>query len=577
MIRLSVVFALFVLVAIPQLIAAQTSTPPTLGRGGIIDCMTNYPGGVSVGVSAGSGGVVPVRDDAVITNTYQLLRKECIVLEILNSTRKLAVAQEVEKINNQIGTGRTVDVNGTQVQKALYAKNADQELLSTRDNVVYQMLRQSAYFDTLNPAFRENVKSAMARSYVNARKNPNKELECDYEGDLAALYSGRPTGSIWEALYAMQQPECNPLFAYEMAQEHLYAAAAAAEECQRRQWEWGDGYYAVLSDPSDPCSDVQTPAAIVRDSHWQAVGAGFEMQKMADDVGELVDKVFTQISSLATTPGGLAGNVTPSYLNQMVAQARQGVITSVGNAGTAALGAAIARETEYLKVWQAIAALILEKVGTRDTPGTLRIAQDKCLDLVHQAVCEPSSISDGSCKAKDGGQKLELSAHRYLFADKVAESSSAVPAFGKSIDNFSKDPVQKEVDTSAKSIEQLQKLSDRISNPISEADRNLAISQADALVRSGVLKTNAQIAEAASKKTVVETALGTLIYRLITSTDQPPAEWTNSTTVSATTGWCNVSEGNPSRADLLKKWTDCLKQGSSSCIFPREKDEELTS
>ena len=133
---------------------------------------------MSVGTMSAIGGqYVPVNDAAVTLNTGTLVYKECVLREILDRMREGAMSGLFKQIYTAIQSGRSGN--------PMYVQKVGDELLAASDKEKLQFLKGSV--KALNPAFVNEVRSQLARSYMIQTRNPEQNLVCPMQGDLRAM------------------------------------------------------------------------------------------------------------------------------------------------------------------------------------------------------------------------------------------------------------------------------------------------------------------------------------------------------------------------------------------------------
>jgi hypothetical protein len=531
--------------------SAGASASDGFQKGGILDCISMYNAiNGSIGQQAATGTYVPVNDAAVTINTYLLLRKECIIKDFLNQVKNHAVASEV---NNMI-----VATEGGRGGNSLIVKNAGTEIQDVQKRRALDKL-QNNYYDVVEASVRDVVVRAVARGYSNAINRPRNHLGC----------SGTKTGEFWEDFARGLEPGCDAYSAYLLAQDDFYFSLAQARyECEQ-QWQWGRGFYPKTSDPRYPCENVVTSAANVQQGYSSALQAGFDLQKAADDVGEMVNSTFAHLATQAITDSrGAAGLVqsigdVPSFVDRIVETSRKGVVTAVGNSAISTLQGALIAEDAYQKALRAVIAIVARTINE------LRSAETQCFNLITNEVCA-ASPQNGTCLEKTtstttSARTLKIDTSRYHFAQDLIDKQ-AVSGLGMTIRAYSETVLTPKLDQSTSTMAQLKKLADRITNPTQDGDPQNAFKDVDKLSTANppVLKNNQDVVNMQSTERDIASVLTTLLEETAYGDG---AKWSDSTNPSV--GWCNVSSSNPNKGTLIEAWKVCFKEGSTSCLFPR--------
>lgn len=522
-----------------------------LQRQGIFDCNQNGAYAMSVGALGATGGVyVPVADAAVELNTGILVYKECVLREVIIRMREAAMAGFTKITVTSIQTGRNGNAQYVRRQGELLENASDPEFLS--------ILRDGT-LQSLDSAFEQQITRALVRSYESDTRAPEGILTCRYQGDLKAALDGQPKGSIWDALSSFQNPACNPLGAYHLAKNLADSRIAACAQYLQNQWDWGRGYYPVTDDPNNPCrAKILTPAVNVQQSFQTLLDSPVRQLESANDIGQMINALYagmtTQIISDNQGLAGLTQSIggQPSYIDQVVKEANQGLRDAVTNLALQNLQAAQQVEAAYFQTVNKIAAALTTAILQ------LQSAEKQCWDLIvyqddgrpERHVCTGPPAADNTC-VSSGGDAL-----------KVATSS----AFSRLIIARDIEPIATttlaRIKASQNALNLIARLIEAVTGASLDAQR-LAIIQLNSLIAQKLLHVqpdldgpNGVIKQLDSVQTAMLGSEG-----LVTKTIEL---WANSVTVRP--GWCNVN--NPAVLEAWKKCWDKNNPDKAACPTP---------
>lgn len=517
------------LVAIPSLVFAGTDEPPpapTFQREGVFDCNPNGAFVQSVGALTATGGIyVPVADATVELNTGILVYKECTLREIVDRMREGATSAFTKQMVQAIQTAR----GGS----AQYVVNQGKEELDIMDKERLNNL-QNGTLEVLNPGLRAPVTRYAARSYMSTTRNSNAMLNCTYAGgDVNQVIRGRPA-DVWSGLNALMQPTCYPIYAGLMTEDYLSAREASALYYQSNQWNWGRGFYPVVTSELDPLMDrTLTPAAVVQESFQQVIGTGFRQLEAANDVGQMVGALFAGMSThIIADTGGLAGVMQtfsgqPSYLDQVAAESASGLRNAAANAGLQILAAARAVEAAYLGSVSNMADTL------RQTIGKLRNAENACWNLIIPKVCSTAMAADNTCTANSGA-KLKV-ATSTAFSQPLINTNIAPLAT----------PVATNVTNSTNAMRLIDGLIAGLTNTSSLNAQRIALQQLDSLVAQKRLHTKQDLETVRQQEQDVNQQMSLLV-------DDTVRKWADDPVLDP--GWCNIN--NSAVIDFwTQQWT----------------------
>src|SRR3989344_9247471 len=511
-----VLFAAFALM-LPMSTAAQQS--------GVLGCSQQTALSMSAGSLAGS--YVPVNDAAVTLTTGYIAYKECVLLGILNA-RKIAATTELSAVNTRlIQTGR----NGN----PLYVRNTTGENYDARGNAVLAYLK-SGIEQELDPAVRDSVMRAVTLGYARSLQGAQRGVGCAYEGDVRQAYTSPP--SAFAALSAFVLGGCDTISATNIMQTRLAAVDAAADECWRRQLEWGRGYYPVNLDPRYPCTDIRTPAALVQESNLQAVTSGFRVQELADDIGEMAGALYANLSTqILADSRGLAGLMQgqPTYLERMVTAAQQNLFNTIVNAALQTLQTALATERAYNEIMSAITGLLSR------SKDQLKSVEKLCWDSIIAKACTSAPQQpNNTCTATNGGYNLRVATSSYTFANNVIRDK-IMPLEG---------PATQNLNDSNTALALIQQLITSVSNNSSPEAQRAALAAYDRLIAERRLHTQYDVERARTLQQEVTSSLAGDIERAVKA-------WGEGNFPATDNGWCNFNS-----VYVIKAWTDRWKSST---------------
>jgi len=498
---------------------------------GIFGCNQVAGANASAGTLAAIGGVyVPVNDAAVTLNTGILVYKECVLRPLQNRLRESAVSSLFKKQQTSIDSGREGN--------AQYVQNQGAEELVVADKTKLSSLTDGT-LDSLHPSFQQEVKRAVAANY-QAETRSNKDLECNYPGDLEAS-SKNPTSQTFNlsSFEEKANPMCNPFFAYAVgAKPKTDALVAQAVGYQRAEWDRGRGFYAITDNAANPLeARTLTPASVVQESYQQILGSPVRQLEQANDVGQMIGALFAGVTTQALTDsGGLAGLARsvagqPSYLEQVARESSQGVVGAAANAALQILNASKQVETRYLNAMNAIAGSLTQAINQ------LRSAERACWELIipeaqEYAQC-PSTVTNPitgvtTCTGAFSIQPATSTA----FSQQVVDSQIA-PLAQAAVTN---------IDNSQKALGLIDQLIVGVTNTNSLTAQRLALQQLDNLVAQQSLHSQYDATNAEQQRDDIAASMTGLV-------EDTARAWGDSS--DPTTGWCNVNNSN-----VIETWAE---------------------
>lgn len=546
---------LMVLVAIPFLALAQTPaiTPPPaptpstaapydFKRQGIFDCNQNGAYAMSVGALSATGGVyVPVADNTTELNTGVLVYKECVLREVINREREAAMAAFGKRAVVAIQTGR----NGN----PQYVVDATAERLRYGSDPMVLEILQDGTLTILNPALRAPVTRAFALNYEVDTRKKGDVLRCPYKGNLQAALSNPTQQFSWEEFHALSDPACNPLGAYYLVDELADARVAQCLQYLEEQWNRGNGFYDLNSDPNNPCrGKTVTPAITMQQSFQNIIDSPVRQMESANDIGQMINALYGGLTTqIISDNRGLAGLMQsaggrPSYLDQVASESTQGLRNAALNVAIQVLTASRQTEAAFFQAASAIGAVLTQ------TMAQLRSAENQCWNLIIPKVCANALNAQNECTeiqscTTDGDGNQTCPPPRTL---KVATSTAG---FAESVISSQISPLVtpavKNINTSQNALRLIDQLIQSVSNTASLDAQRLALQQLDSLVAQKLLHVRPDVdgpSGIVKQLDNTQAAMSTLVTNTVKAWADDP---------SPSVGWCNIN--NPA---VIQGWKD---------------------
>ena len=492
---------------------------------GIFGCNQVAGANASAGTMAAIGGVyVPVNDAAVTLNTGIIVYKECVLRPLQDRLRESAVSALLKKQTVGIETGREGNKQ--------YVVNRNDEREQQADRAIVATLSDEKILAKLNPAFKDTVRSSIARGY-RAGREPESQLECTYKGNVEEVLKGKiPAGgggvpNVLNALTVLTDPACNPMGTYAMV------ARIANDRITQAVKDWeitvaeGRGFYAKTDDATDPLAEkILTPASVVQESYQQILGSSVRQLESANDIGQMIGALFAGVTTQALTDSrGLAGlsqsfGGQPSYLDQVARESSQGVIGAAVNAALQILRASREVETRYLAAMNAVASTLTQTISQ------LRSAEKACWALI---------VPKAQEYAQQNGFQIQV-ATSTAFSQQVigAQISPLAQAALTNIQN------------SQKALALIDQLIAGVTNTKSVSAQRLALQQLDNLVAQKQLHSQSDAVNAEKQREDIAAAMETLRCDAITAWGDSP---------DPSVGWCNVKN-----SDIPRLWAERWKK-----------------
>ncbi|OHB18837.1 MAG: hypothetical protein A2854_03180 [Parcubacteria group bacterium RIFCSPHIGHO2_01_FULL_56_18] len=481
---------------------AVTASSPTLSNDGIFGCLGQGARVQNVGTRAAIGGVyVPVNDAAVTLNTGFLVYKECILDGVARKIAESGTAELGRQNLNAIATGR-----GGSPQ---FVVDDIEEIGRQSDIIIVDTL--TANSRVLCPAFQTNVRSSIARSYMQRRNQPNVRYACSMPTSSNARF--------WDTLAALRNPQNNPYGAQIIFEDEIAATMAYNEFRQRQRWQINDGFYDTVDDPNNPLgAKILTPGFIIARSLEQMLGSGYRQLENASEIDQVVANLFGGLTTqLVSDTRGLIGLTQPlngqaSYVDRMVAQTSASVRTQASNAALAVIGAAREIEVSYRQAKEGIATALSNAIEK------LRAAEKQCWALIIPKVEERAA-----------GQPLQIATTTQ--ASQLVIDANIAPLATTTV---------RDIRNSDTALATLNQLIASVSNSASQANQQQALLRLDTMVANRQLHTTTDANNAIQQRDAVATALTKLV-------DDTIKAWGDDNDPNI--GWCNVN--NPA---VIERW-----------------------
>jgi len=492
----------------------------SFSNSGIFGCNQTGADSMSVGsISALGSTYVPVSDAAVTRNTGYLIYKECVLDGIVKRIVESGTAGLESVGIRGFLTGRD--------GQPLFPVDLSGDVLARLDESTLHTL-QGGELNTLHPALKSIVTTAVARDYMAGTRAPNQVLTCPYQGDLDAVLKGT-SKDVWGGLSALTNPACNPLSAFSLAKEYTNQQSSSQVNEMMFRLMTGQGVYGVEEyNPVTGRYETKTPGSLVGANVQQLLTSGFRQLENATEIDQIVGALFSGLGShIITDTQGLAGIVQssagqPSYLDQLVNDSSQKLKSSILGAASNILKYALKVEKNYLQLMTDIANNL---TGTIEA---LRDAEDNCWSIVVPAVKEyaaSQNISITASTTKEFSQKV--------INNNIAEYASIAT---------------ENVTVSKKAVALINNLSASIANTSSLEAQRQALLQLDSLVAQNAIHNQYDISGENGAQNLKKEVKNTMKDLL----DETKTNWTESTNPNI--GWCNI--GEPA---VIQKWIDRWK------------------
>ncbi len=517
----------------------------------IFNCNTNSQATASAGSTGPLGGpYVPVADYAVELNTGLLVYKECVLRNIINQKRKALTSDLDRSYITRFNSGRT-DPTDRSVKTPFFSQEFGIEMR----NLSHATRLKQLEGDLLKPlanTVREAVKRAIAAGYTE-NFSLSESLKCSYDdGDLENAYRGRPA-DFWQALSALtDEPVCNIYGATRYSEAELDNMIAFDVMKDTLKLTWGQGVYPVERIDENGFRITETPGQIVLQNGIMHIQSGYEQEKTADDIGELINQLYAGVSTQVVTEGtpgtNTGGTFTAggfgglsaitmganSYMQQVVTRTGGDYVQTSANAVIAGLQLALQTEQNYRGIMDSILTFLAGKKTE------IRNKEASCYTKVKQALCTSESITATQCVAQNGGGTLSFT-NSPVFSNSVIASSR--------ITEF-ESPVNANRNSSNDNITRITAwIGDVAANP-SPANQTAISGQLAALPP----KNSTHITNANNQKSTIQDTVNLNVSSAM-------RRWEEDT--NAAVAWCNTS-----LSDVLAKWSSCWGGNTSDCYQP---------
>lgn len=518
-------------------VAFAQSNPLT--EGDIFGCNNIGGSNTSSGtLSALASTYVPVYDSAITLNTGIVTYKECVLEPTVRRLRKAAT----ERIAAEGLQGFLTGNNGN----AYFPQNLNADIAARSDETVLNAMNQ---IQTVNPAFRDKVRSTVVRAYLSSSRT-NDALKCDYNGDLAADISN-PTSRPFSFSNFQQfmNPACNPFGAAALTQVALNKRIDSEVGQMLLKLQMNNGFYGVEHiDPQTGERITDTPGAIVGSNATQWIQSGFTQLENADDIGEMVGSMYAgipnRVLSGGSSGGGLSGFAVgsgggqSSFLDQLINQSNTDSATVVGNAALNILRKYLNVENRYLAAEKAIEGYLTSAADQ------LRSREQQCWDLVvfkndskpKQHVCAAQPAS-GTCTGTVPPSGLATPQSERV-ATTTVESQQVI----QSQINPVLTPTRNNITASQNNISRIQSLIGQAAATSPNAQAAL-LNQIDQLVPS--FHQDADMQNAEQRQGETQSSMNTLVSDTVRT-------WADGNDPNK--NWCNVQ--NPA---VIQRWVDAWK------------------
>ena len=511
---------------------------------GIYNC--NKVGAEGVGATAATGGTyVPVADATVELNTGYLVYKECLLRPLVDSQRKNVTLAYLNNNLELFSKGR----NGN----PLWVVNYGNEQAKVGDQAFVSAF-QSSLLSNLNSAFQNQVKTALVRNYQMTTQAPQNSLACPYQGDWKAVSTNPQQNFSYAALFAMGNPNCDPIYAYAAAQTQMNANVAAAQNAWLNQLNWNQGIYSK----TDGNGNVTTPGIFLSAIGQQSITSGFRQLENSNDIGQMVGNLFAGLGSkLLSSSGGvpsvLASNGSDAYLSQAMQQEQSGLVGQTAAIALQNLYQMLTWEQQYNDLLAQTASALTTSINQ------LRGSENACWALIIPKVCTDTP-SGTSCTGASGS-KLTIATSTQFSDAAIAKAGISGAA----------NALKASVDASNQNIVVLNSLIAAVQSA-DNATRNLALSNLDKIVNANppVLHTQSSITQAqqdlANVQAQMQGAAGA-DAGFVKKTQQlwagdgvdsfgaaVPGAVAWDGTIDPGTGWCNINK-QATLDQWITKWT----------------------
>jgi hypothetical protein len=402
--------------------------------------------------------IIPVTDIGdIIQNTLNAINSTS--LNLLGTTlnpiawalAKQALLAVVKNTVNSVNKGP----NGTPG----YTTNLASTLQAVGDTAANGFIQQLQTNGSIKSPYQTAVATAVKNNYLQSTgsngylaSNPytlnqvSKNPTAFYNGDLV---NG---GGMVAWMSAWENPANNPFGASQIAQAGLAASVGSAQDTQKTELNWGQGFAAsrgkcpttttggtsaattlnslisLASNSTCQSSAIKTPGSTIKTSLDKSLGSGIDTLVNAHGFGEIVTAVLGQLINQVFSSGGLSGVSQTSssgatYFNQT--DPSQTAINSQLTANfSSTLSGQVTQLQQYSANWNTIntAALTANTALTNSTcyPG----AQQAMSTIVQPAIQQATAAI---AQANSGISSLQsLQSQLQTIASSTADSTTAL-------------------------------------------------------------------------------------------------------------------------------------------------------
>jgi hypothetical protein len=481
---------------------------PTLSNNGIFGCRGQGAQIANVGTTRAVGGVyVPVNDAAVTLNTGFLVYKECI---LDGMARKIAESGTAE-IGKQTFKATQEGRNGG----PQYLVNFGQEDRERGTAIAVTQIQNGT--SQICEAFRQPIRTALARSYAQQFNNPNQIVACPVAGNDQGFF---------DTLFRSIEPCGNAANCYITERANIDSMVAYDRENYRRQLDWSGGVFPRY-DSNDPLSQrVVTPGFIIANSITQVTGSGYRQLESANEIDQVVANLWGGLANrLVSGSGGIPGLFVstgnqPAYIDRMVAETQAAVRAGAVNAAVAILSSARQAEAAYLTAKQGIATAFIGAITQ------LRAMEDQCWTLIIPKVQEMATAQNATLNIATSTQFSQA-----IIDSQIRASASTTAA---------------DITVSQQALTRIDQLIASVTNSASSAAQQQALVQLDQMVANNQLHSTQDAQTASTQRDSVTSAVSTLVNDTRTA-------WGDSTDPNI--GWCNVNN-----TAVVERWFNAWRQ-----------------
>lgn len=441
--------------------------------GGILGCQTT--GSVNSLFGALSGREVPVDDK----QTNELAAKECLLDGLTTTLRQALITTITQNIVNWINSG----FDGAPV----FVTDLSAFLNEVADNTELDFILGDELGFLCSP-FELDIRLALA-----VQRQPFQDrIECslsDVSNNIQGFLEGDFSKGGWPAWIQLHTDLSNsPVGAYFEASVELEGRKTEAVNEQLEVLRWGSGFFSQsqcfgaqsvkgtgseddqkldLSSQS-ACEaaggswEIVTPGTQINSQLTQVLGSGFKQLELADEIDEIINALLAQLAQqLFTSADGLRGlsssnssssRNNQSYLQNLTNETGQEAVSSGTTALTRDINGAIGIEEDY---------------------------QDALTDLIY-------TYQDAKTTFESRYQCLSNAGY-VTQANTASTTISAV--INPHLTRFEED-----IQTSTDTVSQLLAIRGEVNSASSVSELNAAADAYDAMLQTGVVHTNADIA-----------------------------------------------------------------------------------